>query len=52
MQGGELRSSLPDARLTENRLVMPPDLSGGRAEVEGGGERPESSIREKAGRDF
>ena len=28
MQGGELRSSLPDARPTANRLVMPPDLSG------------------------
>ena len=36
MQGGELRSSLPDARPTANRLVMPPDLSGRRAEVEGG----------------
>ena len=41
MQGGELRSSLPDARPTANRLVMPPDLSGRRAEVEGGEERPE-----------
>ena len=41
MQGGELRSSLPDARPTANRLVMPPDLGGRRAEVEGGEERPE-----------
>ena len=41
MQGGELRSSLPDARPTANRLLMPPDLSGRRAEVEGGEERPE-----------
>ena len=38
MQGGGRWSSLPDPRPTANRLVMPPDLSGRRAEVEGGEE--------------
>ena len=34
--GGELRSSPLDARPTANKLAVPPDLSGRRAEVEGG----------------
>ena len=46
MKGGELRSSLPDARPTANRLLMPPDLSGRRAEVEWGGKWPEDHRRE------